>query len=243
MQDLVREATTVGGMTRDAAIAFRGTVIGLLTSGAVAQSLARLSPGNDAPATSLPLMPESVTGTLVAELRALTTWSTERWLLTPDDDVAPCSAEEFAAADPERRFSESGCLRDIPQSALAIRAFLSALKSTEVADALSGAFGEPVSFRSADIAKYEKGHYLRRHSDTFGDRRFGFVFFLSGGWAPGDGGELVVEAPSGVTLATRPEQGRVAMLRINPGYHHGVCQIQSPTWVRYSLAAHFGAAR
>jgi Rps23 Pro-64 3,4-dihydroxylase Tpa1-like proline 4-hydroxylase len=157
--------------------------------------------------------------------------------------VKPCSAQEFTAAAPERRFSRSGCLRDIPQSALGIRAFISALKSPKVADAFSAAFGERASFRSADIAKYEADHYLRRHSDTFDDRRFGLVFFLSPGWAAGDGGEFVVEAPSGAALATQPEQGRLALLRINPGYHHSVCRIGSQSWVRYSIAVHFGTAK
>ncbi|WP_030790497.1 2OG-Fe(II) oxygenase [Streptomyces sp. NRRL S-920] len=230
-------------MSRDAAIAFHGRTIDMLTAAPVTEALGLLRPGSDAPATSLPLMPADMTAPLVSELAALPTWATEHWLLTPDDDVKPCSEQEFTEAAPERRFSRSGCLRDIPQSALGIRAFISALKSRKVADAFSSAFGESVSFRSADIARYEAGHYLRRHSDTFDDRRFGLVFFLSPGWSAGDGGELVVEAPSGASLATQPERGRLALLRINPGYHHSVCGIRSRTWVRFSVAVHFGTAK
>ncbi|SOD62152.1 2OG-Fe(II) oxygenase superfamily protein [Streptomyces zhaozhouensis] len=238
-----RTAAVPDHMGRDAAIAFHGRTIELLTTPPVVQALGQLRPGSDAPATSLPLMPADFTGPLLAELAALPTWATEQWLLTPDDNVQPADADEFAAAAPERRFSRSGCLRDIPKSALGIRAFISAVKSPKVADAFSTAFGEPVSFRSADIARYEADHYLRRHSDTFDDRRFGLVFFLSPGWTAGDGGELVVEAPSGAALTTQPEQGRLAMLRINPGYHHSVCRIRSRSWVRYSIAVHFGTAK
>ncbi|QQC91087.1 2OG-Fe(II) oxygenase [Streptomyces alfalfae] len=243
MQDSARTTSVIDHMSRDAAIAFHGRMIELLTTARVAESLGLLRPGSDAPATSLPLLSPDMTEPLVAELASLPTWATEHWLLTPDDDVKPADADEFTAAAPERRFSRSGCLRDVPQSALGIRAFISAVKSPKVADAFSSAFGEPVSFRSADIAKYEAGHYLRRHSDTFDDRRFGLVFFLSPGWTAGDGGELVVEAPSGAALTTQPEQGRLAMLRIDPGYHHSVCRIRSQSWVRYSIAVHFGTAK
>ncbi|QWB24448.1 MULTISPECIES: 2OG-Fe(II) oxygenase [Streptomyces] len=243
MQDSAQTASVMDHMSRDAAIAFHGKTIDLLTAAPAREALGLLRPGSDAPATSLPLMPPDMTHPLVSELAALPTWATEHWLLTPDDNVKPCGEDEFTEAPPERRFSRSGCLRDIPRDALGIRAFISALKSTDVADAFSEAFGERVSFRSADIAKYEAGHYLRRHSDTFDDRRFGLVFFLSPGWAAGDGGELVVEAPSGAALATQPEQGRVALLRINPGYHHSVCAIRSQSWVRYSIAVHFGTAK
>lgn len=243
MQDSAQTTFVMDHMSRDVAIAFHSKTIDMLTAAPVTEALGQLRPGSEAPATSLPLMPADMTHPLVSELAALPTWATEHWLLTPDDNVKPCSAQEFTAAAPERRFSRSGCLRDIPQSALGIRAFISALKSPKVADAFSAAFGERVSFRSADIAKYEADHYLRRHSDTFDDRRFGLVFFLSPGWAAGDGGELVVEAPSGAALATQPEQGRVALLRINPGYHHSVCRICSQSWVRYSIAVHFGTAK
>jgi len=111
--------------------------------------------------------------------------------------------------------------------------------SDEVRLALSGAFGQNIRFKSVDIARYAKDDYLRRHSDTFDDRRFGFVWFFSAGWSPGDGGELVIENEEGAALVVAPQQGNLAILTFRPGSFHQVAVIRSEHWTRYSIATHF----
>lgn len=67
-------------------------------------------------------------------------------------------------------------MRKVPQDAFGVRAVVSALKSREVASAISGALEEEVAFKSSDIACYSSGSYFRSHSDTFGERRIALVF-------------------------------------------------------------------
>jgi Rps23 Pro-64 3,4-dihydroxylase Tpa1-like proline 4-hydroxylase len=152
-----------------------------------------------------------------------------------------CSQEEFDAATPETRFSFNDCLRKLPKDAYPVRALISAMESGEVATALSEAYGSPIVLKGVDMARYTEGHYLRRHADTFDDRHFALIFFLSANWTPGSGGELVVEAPSGEARVAFPEQGHLALLRISPGFQHEVCQVRSHSWTRYVLSVHFGS--
>ncbi|TLF69214.1 2OG-Fe(II) oxygenase [Nocardia asteroides NBRC 15531] len=87
---------------------------------------------------------------------------------------------------------------------------------------------------------YRAGHYLRRHSDTYEDRVFGLVFFISDSWQHRDGGQLVVEYPDGRVDVLDPEPATVVALPIAPGYWHMVAEVSDTDWVRHSVAAHFG---
>jgi hypothetical protein len=58
------------------------------------------------------------------------------------------------------------------------------VESPEVLTALGEAYGSPLTVKGVDMARYSRGHYLRRPSDTFDDRHFAMIFFLADGWMP-----------------------------------------------------------
>lgn len=225
--------------TREEALAVRQDVINTLTRSAVRSIVADFGSAAYGVAAVAGELDERTTSTLCREFDAVDGWSSETWSIAADGAVSLVSEEEFQVAPATERFSFSDCLRRIPDDALAVRGLLSGLKSDPVTTTLSEALGEQVRFASADVARYREGHYLRRHADTYEERRFGFVFFVSDGWRPGAGGELIVEGPHGDSYVFGPVAGRIAALRIAPGYQHQVARIQDEAWCRYSVAAHF----
>ncbi|MEU4820352.1 2OG-Fe(II) oxygenase [Actinomadura sp. NPDC023710] len=236
--------TTNAQNTADAAkseaVAYRRRVIDLLTGDAIRTAVAEMRPGGESVLTTIPLLSPELAAYFHLSMQEQQAWAMEKWLILPDESVRICNDEEFAAAPPEQRFSYNDCLRKLPRDAYPVRALFSAVESPEVAAALGQAYGAPLGARGVGMNRYSKGHFLRRHSDIFDDRHFAMIFFLSGGWTLGDGGELVVEANSGAAQIAYPIQGHVALVRFGPGHHHQVCQTISNTWVRYNLGAHFG---
>lgn len=178
-------------------------------------------------------------GAIVDELADIANWSEEYWILDHDDSVVKVTEQEFNTTEPNLRFSHSDSLRRASEDATATKALMSAVRSDTVAQHFSEAFGRKVEFRSADVARYRSGHYLRRHADTYEDRVFGLLFFLSSGWSAGCGGELIAESPSGEVDVVPPLTGRIGVLPIRPNYWHLVSRVKSADWVRYSVAAHF----
>lgn len=118
----------------------------------------------------------------------ITTWSEERWALRSDNSVALVDKQEFEATPASLRFSYSDSLRAGVEPALAVRDLLSGIRSRDVADAFSHAYGSKIEYKSSDVARYRYGHYLRRHADTFADRVFGVLTFLSPDWSHSHGG-------------------------------------------------------
>lgn len=221
-------------------LAVRADVIRALTSAKLSATLHALSCGVAGLAVGDVLSCE-VASAVLADLERETGWSEECWILDENADVKPVMISDFETAPPTRRFSRNECLRKPAAHAYSLRGFLSAIVSNEVRAGLSSAFGENVRFRSADMARYRIGHYLRRHSDAFESRRFGIVWFFSPGWSPSMGGELVIESPAGEVTVITPTQRSIGVLAIRPDCFHQVARVCAVEWVRYSIASHFCA--
>ncbi len=218
----------------------RETLVHALTAPAVLDVVASL-PGEDGTcAAQVPLLPAGVTTPLAEELSGADGWATECWVRTTSSRARQVTPEQFGLATPTHRTVNIDNLRE-PSWPPLLRGVVAGLGDMRVAAAFSAAYGEPLELRSQDVARYRRRQYLRRHSDTFERRRFGIVLFLSRGWEPGRGGELVVEPPSGESVVLAPVGGHLALLRISPGYMHHVSPVRSRDWVRYSIAAHYGA--
>ncbi|PRA11979.1 hypothetical protein CQ010_07830 [Arthrobacter sp. MYb211] len=236
------ETSSVLGTTRAIGLEVRKSVIEMLSREDSLALISGFGPEQNGVAGSLSGLPPVASRSLFEEMRAIQDWKEEAWQLHSNQTVQRVSPQEFGRLSSEEQFSMSDCLREVPADALALRGLISGLKSEEVASSLSSAFGEAVRFKSADVARYRQGHYLRRHADNYEDRRFGLVFFLAPGWRYGYGGELMVEGPGGDAYVIQPHAGAVAALRIKQGYNHQVARMQSVTWTRFSIATHFVAA-
>ncbi len=221
-------------------LAVRASAIGALTGSAISETIRCL--GSGVAGLSVPgILTNETADAILSDLNQETDWSEECWLLDENTDVHRVSIAEFEAAPPNFRFSRNDCLRKPSSHSHNLRGFLSALVSDETREFLSSAFGEKVKFRSADIARYRNGHYLRRHSDTFEDRRFGFVWYFCSGWEPGMGGELIIESPAGVATVVHPTQGSIGALAFRKDCYHQVAHVCTTNWVRLSIASHFCA--
>jgi hypothetical protein len=180
---------------------------------------------------------------LASELMTSDQWEEECWVLDEQGDVQHVSPEVFLATAGQSRFSRSDSLREAHRRLLPSSTHLERmLHSSELGHVLSGAYGEPVHFISLEVTRYRTRHFLRRHSDLVGGRRFAIVLFYSEGWQPGYGGELLFEAPSGVITAIQPVGGTGAVLPIQLGCRHAGKPVQASSWVRLSLSVHFGTA-
>lgn len=225
--------------TAEKALALRSEVISILTSAQALQAVHEFGQNHNPRPHRVGSLPEEHLRTSYSELTRIETWTEERWTLQPDNSVAAVSEEDFDSTSPDRRFSFSDSLREGADAALAIRGLLSGIRSDTVARAFSDAYGNTVEYRSSDVARYRTGHYLRRHADTYEDRVFGVLAFLSPDWSHRHGGELVVEAPDGSVDCIAPEPGTLAMLPIRPGFQHLVSRIRTTDWIRFSIASHF----
>lgn len=226
--------------SRELGHSVRAETLDALTSSLFGDVLRQLQSGK-AGLTTSSVLSAATANAILRDLEADAGWTEEHWILKPGGDVAPASRDEFESVDPVRRFSHNDCLRKPAHTSWALRGFLSALVSDEARVALSSAFGQPVRFRSADMARYTCGHYLRRHSDDFESRRFGFVWFFSPDWQLGAGGELLIESEAGDALVVPPLMASVAALAFRPSCHHQVARVKSSLWARYSVATHFAS--
>lgn len=225
--------------SKESALSVRTAVISLLTSEAALETIHSFGYSETPRPRVIGEMPEDLRKVCYSELLRVNTWSEERWALRTDNSVVPVDEQEFVAMHPTKRFSHSDSLRTGAEPAIAVRGLLSGIRSTDVAEAFSQAYGKKVEYKSSDVARYRHEHYLRRHTDTYANRVFGVLVFLSPNWTPCHGGELVVEAPDGSVDCIAPEPGTLAMLPIRPGFHHLVSRIRTSNWVRFSIASHF----
>lgn len=168
-------------------------------------------------------------------------WAEEFWTIDDAGAVHLVDRQGFEASAVERRFSNSDTLRVPRADAFALRGLLSGLHSTEVSQAFSEAAGVGgVGYKSADIARYRPGHYLRRHDDVYDGRLFGLVFFVHDTWARESGTHLIAENPDGRCQVVSPAPRSVAIMRLAGGHFHQVQPNTSSSWDRYSIAVHFG---
>jgi len=170
-------------------------------------------------------------------------WETERWRLDEVGGVHLVTEAQFLALPQRERFSWSDSLRKPSPDAFALRGLLSALRTDAVLQRFGTVHGSPVQYRTADIARYRPGHYLRRHDDLYDGRVFGLVFFLHDAWPACAGTRLVAEKPDGRCAVVEPLPGTVAVMRLAGEHHHQVEPNHSEGWDRYSLAVHFGERR
>ena len=225
---------------REDALRIRRHIINQITAPPVLEAIGQFGRGREHRAGVIARIDDGMRADLTSELLGLHTWQEEHWILNEDESVSPATEIEFVATPGTQRFSNSDSLRAAPREAMATRALMSALKSSEVGSAFSAAYGSTITFRTADIARYRLGHYLRRHSDTYEDRVFGLVFFLADGWQQAYGGQLIVEYPDGRVHVIAPDPADVVVLPIAPGYWHMVSEVTGRSWERLSVAAHFG---
>ncbi|MEV8215243.1 2OG-Fe(II) oxygenase family protein [Leifsonia sp. NPDC077715] len=168
-------------------------------------------------------------------------WAEEHWTISDEGTVELVDQRRFERAEPRHRFSVSDTLRRPSADAYALRGLLSGLHSPVVLDAFSAVAGtRGAGYKSADIARYRPGHYLRRHDDLYDGRLFGLVFFVHEGWKPEYGTHLIAEKPDGRCQVVPPKAASVAMMRLAGGHFHQVQPNLSAEWHRYSLAVHFG---
>lgn len=168
-------------------------------------------------------------------------WREEYWEIQSDGEVERRDRSAFSRLPGNRRFSHSDCLRRPLRDAYALRGLLSGLHSSDVLTAITSVIGRgPVSYMTADIARYRPGHYLRRHDDVYDGRIFGLVFFLHPKWESSAGSRLVAEKPDGRSMVVEPLSNTVAIMRLADDHFHQVEQNVSRSWDRYSIAVHFG---
>lgn len=223
---------SVGLRLRDAAISFftgddfRGTLSQILNDDALAMTV------------ELPSNIDSLA--VLRDMRRDQGWTEEHWRIDEDGEVDVVTSADFSVLPSQQRFSWSDTLRKPAAQSYALRGLLSALRSDEVLGCFSAVQGNEVRYRTADIARYRPGHYLRRHDDLYDGRVFGFVFFLHDLWPTGAGTRLVAEKPDGRCVVVEPRPGTLAVMRLADGHHHQVEPNFSADWDRYSLAVHFG---
>lgn len=225
-------------VARKRGLEIRGATLDLLCGAALGQVLGDLALGASSGRLDRALN-KAMTSSVLSDLEQDEGWKEEQWLLEPSGDVRPATPGEFAQASPAARFSRSECLRRPKPQAWALRGFLSALVSPEARQSLSRSYGRAVTFRSAEIARYRDGHYLRRHSDIFDGRLFGFVWFFNPDPPAGAGGELIIEAESGEATVVAPEEGSLAAINFQPNCFHHVARIRGSDWTRYVIASHY----
>ncbi|WP_333773333.1 2OG-Fe(II) oxygenase [Streptomyces sp. IBSBF 3136] len=216
----------------------RTAALDFLTSDRLAATLTDLRRSGAAGADITDAIPRTVADAVQKDMRQDPGWQQEYWLFDEKAQVHPVDPAVFFSSPHTARFSRNACLRRPSKASMSLRGLLSAVVSAQALDALSAVYGRTLRFASADIAAYRRGDYLRRHADTFDDRCFGLVWFLSNPDTTGSGGELVVEAPTGEGLVIAPRAGSVGVIPINPSYTHLVSRIQQD-WIRYSIATHY----
>lgn len=226
---------------RQAGLELRDEVISFFAGDAFAGTLHRVLHDDSLAATVR--LPSTVDSTAVlSDMQRDAGWEEERWRLDATGAVDVVTEWEFAALPYRERFSWSDTLRKPDPRAYALRGLLSALRSDDVLRRFSAVHGRRVQYRTADIARYRPGHYLRRHDDLYDGRVFGLVFFLHDAWPTSAGTRLVAEKPDGRCAVVEPLPGTVAVMRLAGEHHHQVEPNLSTNWDRYSLAVHFGQA-
>lgn len=185
------------------------------------------------------LLSQEVVDIISSSLREDAAWARECWVLGDDASVSRVEEPVFRSANLNRRFSTNDCLRIPSKTNLYLRGFLAALVSPQVKEMYSNFCGMDLHFKSADVTRYGKGDYLRRHADLFDDRRFALIWFFSDEWSSGRGGELIVEGEAGSSVVIGPHPGSVGIMAIRPGCFHQVAANQSQEWKRYTVATHF----
>ncbi|PCN47432.1 hypothetical protein Csp2054_12265 [Curtobacterium sp. 'Ferrero'] len=189
-------------------------------------------------------LPEAVgVASVLDDMQSDVGWEEEGWTIDEDGEVAFVDPSRFRDLPPARRFSLSDTLRKPQRDAFALRGLLAALHQQPVLAAMGVIAGESIEFRTADIARYRPGHYLRRHDDVYDGRLFGLVFFLHASWPDGAGTRLIAEKPDGRCGVVEPRPGTVAVMRLAGHHFHQVEANHSGDWDRYSIAVHFGRAR
>jgi hypothetical protein len=80
------------------------------------------------------------------------------------------------------------------------------------------------------------GDYLRPHSDDNRDRALALVLYLSPGWEPSWGGQLLVCDAHGVTSAVDPIFNRLVAFDVAVGSSHAVAPVAAPDGAaRYTI--------
>lgn len=190
-------------------------------------------------------LPEQMTANLIyRDMVSDPNWLEEFWVLNSDESVSRVDDNQFHERAEIARFSHSDTLRSPSRSAFALRGFLAGLKSQQVSEAFSQTLHNcgPVNYKTADIARYRPGHYLRRHDDLYDGRIFGLVFFFHDLWEATYGARLIAEKPDGRSVVVSPQPGTYALMRLAHGHFHQVEVNTSPAWDRYSVAVHFSGA-
>ena len=215
-----------------------------LTQGSVLSAVRSLR----ASAGGLTLLPtstgEMIGGQLLNELSRPHSWRTRYRVRQPGTGLAEeTTAVGFATTPPPERLSATDHLDTIPTADHHVRALIGAASSGPVLQALSGMYGDPLVCLSTDVIRLKSGQYRRRESEAGDLRSLALVFYVSRGWRPGFGGELLVEGPGGEVCVAAPRHGCMSVLRFDDGYHYGLAAVSSKSWVRYAIALYYGVAR
>ncbi|HEU5106699.1 MAG TPA: 2OG-Fe(II) oxygenase [Solirubrobacterales bacterium] len=206
--------------------------------------------------TSSPSRPETVSDVLepdladrlAAELRETTRWRHQYWVLNDQEWTDEVDAATFEATDPARRFSSNQALSDgsyFTSADLSLTGqFVRALGDGALAQAFAAVVDEPLNPTPiVEFARYERGHFLAEHSDTFEDRRIGMVLYLSTpGWQPEFGGQLGYRNERGEESLSEPHFNTAALFPFRTDCSHWVNPLATDEGVRYSVAVHFRAS-
>ncbi|WP_241604062.1 2OG-Fe(II) oxygenase [Rosenbergiella nectarea] len=185
------------------------------------------------------ILPSEIVSEIRKNLIQESEWKREFWSLDDDKNVGLVSEDSFLNSPEDRKFSNNESLRKISESSAALIGFLSVMRSKKVEEYFTEIYGENINFCTADIARYTKGQYLRRHSDLFQNRKFGIVSFFNEEWIEGNGNEFIIEGIGGDSYVIPPKPGTAVLLNISPGYQHQVAMSLSSNWARYSVANHY----
>lgn len=233
-------SATETGIGREIGLQVRREVIGYFTGSYFLKQLEEVL-ATDTLARSCALPTSLLCARVLADMASDDGWAEEFWTIDESAVVHMVDDDDFFAAAGIRRFSRSDTLRHPRRDAYALRGLLSGLRSPEVSAAFSSvAQLDAVRYKTADIARYRTGHYLRRHDDVYDGRIFGLVFFLHDDWDPQWGTHLIAEKPDGRCAVVEPVPGSVAVMRLAGGHFHQVQPNHSDSWDRYSIAVHFG---
>ncbi len=215
-----------------------------LTQGSVLSAVRSLR----ASAGGLTLLPTStggmIGGQLLNELSRPHPWRTRYRIRQAETGMTEeTDSVGFATTPPLDRMSATDHLDTIPTADHHVRAFIATAGSGPVLQTLSGVYGEQLVCLSTDVIRCTSGQYRRRESEAGDLRSLALVFYVSRGWRPGFGGELLVEGPGGDVCVAAPRHGCMSVLRFDDGYHYALASVSSKSWVRYAIALYYGVAR
>ena len=200
------------------------------------------------------VLPKATAVDLRAALRSHDSWTPSRHIDVPGNTTREASAEEWAAAAPEHRFSSHFVLRPIgaliprqesiaaDQRRALMRFARAALVGSELRDWASAIAGIRLDGRvGCELTRYATGDFIAPHSDHYDGRSLAFVLYLDDCDAT-SGGLLHFRNEAGIETMHPPRFNHAALIPIHADCRHWVSPWRRPAPGRETISLAFRAA-